>query len=147
MCPTICANERIIVDIAADKNGGPHHGDVIMLRTKFSDALFIKRVIAVGGDTVKQGTAGEILVNGNPLSPISICGRPETGGQSEGEEDIKFDAVKVPENSFFVVGDNLKNSLDSRTQEFGYVTSDQIRGTPLHLYWSPVFSRIGCKVR
>jgi len=108
MCPTICANERIIADIAAYKNGAPQRADVIMLSTKFSDALFIKRVIAVGGDTVKQGTAGEILVNGNPLPSISICGKPETGGQSEGEEDIKFDTVKVPEQSFFCGGRRLE---------------------------------------
>jgi hypothetical protein len=46
-----------------------------------------------------------------------------------------------------VVGDNLANSFDSRTPEFGPVRADMIRGKPLYLYWSPDLHRIGCTLR
>ena len=146
MCPTICENERVIADMAAYKKDAPGRGDLIMLQTKFGKSLFIKRVIATGGDTVTQGRQGEVLVNGNPLPPVSICSAPKMRGESEGTT-IEFCPVKVPSGSFFVVGDNLNNSLDSRIPDFGLVTLNQIQGKPLYLYWSPVLSRIGCKTR
>jgi signal peptidase I len=147
MCPTICEHERIIADMTAYKNRMPERGDLILLRQpSFGEVLLIKRVIATGGDTVRQGSQGEILVNGRPLAPLSICDKPRIGDQMRSEA-IDFESTTVPGGSFFVAGDNLNNSLDSRTREFGFVTGDQIRGKPLYLYWSPVFSRIGCKVR
>jgi len=145
MCPTICEGERIIADMDAYKRNPPRPGDLVMLNTKFDNSLYIKRVIAAGGDIVKQGKLGEILVNGHPLPPLTICSKPPTP-TSEGMT-INFDPVTVPAGSFFVVGDNLANSLDSRTLEFGFVSVDQMRGRPLYLYWSPVLSRIGCKLR
>jgi len=42
---------------------------------------------------------------------------------------------------------NLDNSFDSRILDFGPVTADMVRGKPLHLYWSPTRSRIGCSFR
>jgi len=55
--------------------------------------------------------------------------------------------TKVPEDSFFVIGDNLEHSLDSRFPEFGLVASNQLRGKALFLYWSSRESRIGCPIR
>jgi type IV secretory pathway protease TraF len=52
-----------------------------------------------------------------------------------------------PQGTFFVVGDNLANSFDSRIPEFGPVSADMIRGKPLFLYWSPNLRHIGCPLR
>jgi signal peptidase I len=145
MCPTICVGERIVADMEAYKNRTPQRGELVMLRTKFEQPLFIKRVIAIGGDTVKQGTAGEILVNGNPLPTVPTCGKPDME-RTAAEPTISFCPVSVPVGSLFVIGDNLDHSLDSRTPAFGLVTQDQIRGRPLYLYWSSQLSRIGCRV-
>jgi signal peptidase I len=148
MCPTICVGDRIIADMSAYQAKAPQRGDLIMLHTKFNASLFIKRVIASGGDTVKEGDSGEILVNGVALQPIAICGNSKIDRQRESSQfQIHFCPVTLPAGSFFVVGDNLDHSLDSRTPDFGLVTQDQIRGKPLYFYWSPDHSRIGCRVR
>ncbi|WSM83259.1 signal peptidase I [Actinacidiphila glaucinigra] len=67
----------------------------------------IKRVVAVGGDTVKCCDAqGRITVNGTPLNePYIHPGNPPS--------EIKF-TVTVPPNRLFVMGDHRSNSADSR---------------------------------
>ncbi len=145
MCPTICEGERIMADMEAFKVKSPQRGDIAMLDMKSGNGLWIKRVIAVGGDSIKRGSHGEILVNGNPLPQPSICGTPRMP-TSDGMV-MNFDPVTVPAGSFFVVGDNLSHSNDSRAPGFGYPSAGEIRGKPLYLYWSPIASRIGCKLR
>lgn len=146
MCPTICSGERIIADVGAYKSKSPQRGDLVLLAHKSSTALFIKRVIGIPGDIVEPGPAGNILVNGKlPIRP-DVCGSP-LQKKSDPADYSTFKSTRVPEGTFFVVGDNLDTSFDSRTPEFGPVVSDQLRGKPLFLYWSPGRSRIGCPTR
>ena len=146
MCPTICENERIVADMEAYKKNPPQPGDLTLLLPEIGGPLYIKRVIAIGGDRVTQHQSGGIEVNGKPLPPIprqcktKIIVEPDDGR-------IVFDPVTVPRDTYFVLGDNLNHSLDSRTPDFGFVTNEQIRGKPVYLYWSSDFSRIGCRVR
>jgi signal peptidase I len=122
---------------------------VILFSHKLGEqtSLLFKRVIGIGGDEVSGGD-GAILVNGN-ASPYAqarpVCGHPidppsELGGLPA------FAAVKVPSGYFFVIGDNLLNSYDSRYPEFGLVSSEELRGHPLYIYWSPGDSRFGCAI-
>ena len=76
MCPTICAGERIVADMEAYQAKGPQRGDVVLLRLPAEQALFIKRVIGVAGDTVEAGPNNEVLVDGKPLTLPRVCGSP-----------------------------------------------------------------------
>ncbi len=146
MCPTVCQGERLIADMDAFKTKAPQRGDVIILQYQSPEQTWTKRIIGVGGDTVEPGPKGTILVNGKTLRTPEICGKPIPQGNTE-EEPLSFASVRVPEGSFFVVGDNLDRSFDSRIPEFGFVTLDRVRGKALFLYWSRGRSRIGCPVR
>jgi len=85
-------------------------------------------------------------VNGQRFNPPAPCG---TTAWLKGDlaDYSMFQPTTVPEGSFFVVGDNLPDSFDSRIPEFGPVTKNMVRGKALFLYWSSGHSRIGCSLR
>jgi signal peptidase I len=149
MCPTICVNEQIIAGMDAFWTRTPQRGELIMFEHGNNRALFIKRVIAIPGDRVEPGTGGSVLVNGRGATRPDVCGRPMSptkplSANSGQLED--FAPSTIPQDSFFVVGDNTNASLDSRFSVFGLVKLSQIRGKPLLIYSSSGESRIGCKI-
>lgn len=78
----------------------------------------VKRVIAEGGDRV-QISDGKVWVNEELIEESYL----DPGMTTEGEID-----VIVPENTFFVMGDNRTVSLDSRYAEVGFISKDKIMG-------------------
>lgn len=146
MCPTLCLGERVVADIHAYKSNSPQRGDVILIKHASSDALFVKRVIGVAGDTVGPGSDGAVLVNGQSFSPPVACA-PIVWQKKDPADYSVFQTITVPDGSFFVVGDNLSNSFDSRIPDFGAVKQNMVRGQPLYIYWSSVNSRVGCYLR
>jgi len=145
MCPTICPGERIAADLGAYRSKSPERGDLILLQHKSSPALFIKRVIGLPGDIVGPGPNDTILVNGEPVIFPKTCGTPIPQKYDPGDYSM-FKSRTVPEGTFFVVGDSVGNSFDSRIPEFGPVVLGDVRGKPIFLYWSPSRSRIGCTI-
>ena len=147
MCPTICVGDRIVADSWAYHAKAPERGDIVMFEHPSSKALFVKRVMGLPGDFVVPGPKGAVLVNGQAFHPPEItCGHFIGVTVSSGDSSPMFKPTKVPEGTFFVVGDNLNGSLDSRFPEFGRVTLEMLRGRPLYFYWSPVRSRIACEI-
>lgn len=82
----------------------PKVGDIIVFER--DGILMVKRVAAVGGDEVD-------LTKLTYMDTIAIPIRKET-------------ILKVPEGSFFVLGDNSKNSVDSRYWDNPYVKAEDI---------------------
>jgi len=143
MCPAVCEDERIITGMDAFSARAPQRGEVIFFDQKEGTSKFIKRVIAVAGDTVARGPSNTILVNNKPLVLPPPCGENNAYARLA-DEGPPFETVKVPDGSLFVIGDNLDNSYDSRF--FGVVSLDKVRGKALLIYYSPNKSRIGCRV-
>ena len=146
MCPAVCVDERIIGGMDAFDRQPPRRGDVILFYFQPRNVTYIKRAIAIEGDSVAPGPEDSILVNGKPVQLPGACGMPAWKGGSP-SESIAFKAVTVPNGSYFVIGDNLNNSYDSRIEGFGFIKREQVRGKALFIYWSPGRSRFGCAVR
>jgi signal peptidase I len=146
MCPTICVGDRVVADMQAFCAHLPTRGDLVLLQHASSEPLFVKRVVGLPGDTVAPGPDNSVLVNGQAFHPAFPCASPNWK-IAAAADDSEFEATKIPEGNYFVVGDNAGDSFDSRLPEFGPVTADMIRGQPLFLYWSPTHSRVGCKLR
>jgi signal peptidase I len=146
MCPAICLNERIIAGMDAFNGRPPERGEVILFVHPPGGQRFLKRVVAVGGDTVAPGPEDTILVNGKPAAWPVVCGDPVRDDTPSGEQ-VEFKALTVPKGSYFVVGDNVNHSLDSRYPGYGLVQRDMVEGKALFIYWSSGTSRIGCSIR
>ncbi|WP_030168249.1 signal peptidase I [Streptomyces sp. NRRL S-813] len=105
MTPTIDMGDRVL----AQRVDGDEirRGDVVVFYDKswVSNAPVVKRVVAVGGDTVACCTQGKLTVNGKPIDEPYL-----KGGVAE---DKNIPTVKVPEGRLFLLGDERQGSLDS----------------------------------
>ena len=146
MCPTICVGDRIVVDTNAYRSLDPQRGDVIAMKHPSSEGAFLKRIIGLPGDMVAPGPNATVLVNGQTFAPPLPCAMP-SWPKVESFDYSEFQLSKVPEGTYFVIGDNVGDSFDSRVVQFGPVTRQMILGKPLYFYWSPAHSRIGCAIR
>jgi len=110
----------------------PKRGDVIVfIYPEDPKKNFIKRLIGLSGDTVeiKNGT---IYINSTPLVDALFNQRYYYNRGDFGRESQK---VLVPENSYFVLGDNSASSQDSRY--WGFVPKKNLIGKALLIYWPP----------
>ncbi len=103
--------------------GDPQRGDIIVFDsgtyTEDGQAKnLIKRIIGLPGDTVEI-MDGEVYLNGEMLTEDYIK-EPGLSGEME--------AVTVPEGQLFVMGDNRRVSLDSRSGSVGTISQDSIIG-------------------
>jgi signal peptidase I len=115
---TLKNGDKVVI---CNLNYKPKQGDIIVLSTKAVDTPIIKRVIAVGGQTVNINyNTGKVYVNGKEYdAPIKE--------KMEQRGDVTL-PVKVPKDSVFVMGDNRNNSFDSRYAQIGMVKVKYILG-------------------
>ncbi len=128
--PATCYTSKTLVPFSE-----PEQGDVIVFRyPEDEDKDFIKRVIGLPGDTVEIRKK-TVYVNGQVLDDKEFTQRIDPG-IIEGAINPRdtFGPITVPEGSYFVMGDNRDQSLDSRF--WGYVSREKIRGKAFRVYWS-----------
>ena len=102
-------------------------GDVVGFY--YNNRILLKRVIGSPGDVVDLDTEGNLYVNSVMLEERYIVEK-DYGDYT----DIRF-PYHVPEKRFFVVGDNRKESIDSRSSAVGTVTSEQVVGKVVFRIW------------
>src|SRR5271168_651066 len=90
----------------------------------------IKRVIGLPGETLDI-RAGAVWINGKQLAENYTTGPTELA--PVGYSDLKFPYV-IPDNCYFVMGDNRGNSMDSRF--WGCMPRKNLIGTPVMIYMS-----------
>lgn len=124
---TIMCGNRLFGNRLAYRFEKPKRGDVIIF--KFPDdetgkTNYIKRVIGLPGETVNI-VDGTVYVDGKQIKEDYLKEEPQGS----------FGPFEVPENSYFVMGDNRNNSNDARFWENTYVTEDKIIAKAVIKYW------------
>ena len=115
----------------------PKRGDVVVfIYTEDPTKDFIKRLIALGDETVEI-REGKIYINGRLAEDPVIKDIYYYNRGKYGEANQK---IKVPPDSYFVLGDNSSSSKDSRY--WGFVPKDSIIGQAQLIYWPPNRIRI-----
>ena len=130
-----------------------HRGDIVVFHYPVNPAQhFVKRVVGVPGDRVRL-IKGRVYVNGTPLTEpyvrrssfvpdvyrddfpqlMDVPGETANWAQQMRQWTENKQLI-IPEDSYFVLGDNRDESLDSRY--WGFVPRENIVGRPLLIYWS-----------
>jgi len=128
MRPTLMEGDRILVSKFLYRFREPRRGEVIVFR--FPDnprRPFIKRLVAVSGDTVEI-RQGQVWVNGQPATLQQTYYYYNQGqfGQEHG-------VTRVPEGTYYVLGDNSSSSHDSRF--WGFVPKRLLIGKAICIFW------------
>ena len=152
MEPTILIGDRILVDKFTIRNGyipglpllpiyRVQRQDIIVCKAPLQpDILLVKRIIGLPGETLEIRDK-TVYIDGKALEePYKMHSDPNI--YSKGSPDSlqgniqrdNFPAVTIPKDSYFVMGDNRDDSLDSRYWRF--LPKQYIVGRPLFIFWS-----------
>lgn len=138
MEPNFVSNQKLIVNEILYDFRKPERGEVIVFHVPDEGRDFIKRVIAVAGDTVKV-EGDKVFVNGEQINETYIqeaIDQAHAEGGLYNNTDFPNSFVTeevVPEGHVFVMGDNRSNSTDSRM--IGYVPLGDIIGRADLVFW------------
>lgn len=124
---TILTGDRIFGSRLTYTFGDPERGDIVIFKYPDNEKeLFIKRVIGLPGDKVEIRD-GLVYLNDSDV-PLTEDYLPET---PTGD----FGPYYVPEDSYFMLGDNRNYSKDSRLWENTYVTRDEVLAKAVFRYY------------
>ncbi|MEZ3485114.1 MAG: signal peptidase I [Lachnospiraceae bacterium] len=128
---TIHPGDRVIGSRLAYLGADPQREDIIIFHFPDDESqIFIKRIIGLPGEEI-QIVDGQVFIDGaqTPLTETYLKEVPQGS----------FGPYEVPEESYFVMGDNRNNSHDSRFWENHFVSRDEIMAKA----WFQYFPRIG----
>jgi len=122
MEPTLRQGEILLVI----KRTSVHSGDVAAFY--YNNKVLLKRVVAEAGDEVAVQEDGTVTVDGEALD------EPYLAEKSLGSCDVTF-PEQVPDGRVFVLGDNRKSSIDSRSSAIGCISQKSMIGKVILRIW------------
>jgi signal peptidase I len=102
----------------------PNRGDIVVFVPPVNpETDFIKRIIAEPGEVIEI-RRGRVFIDGRLLEEPYIR-----------RDNDSYPACRVPQDHYFVMGDNRQHSSDSRERNFGPIHIDRIVGLTSVIYW------------
>lgn len=127
---TLLDGQHLFVE-KISKYSGLDRGDIVIVRYPNSgNKAYVKRIVALGGDSVKVMDGG-LYINGQKQNePYIKESYMEYYGEGYGGDGVEY---TVPEGYYYVMGDNRNNSSDSR--KVGPISKDEIIGHAMFIIW------------
>ncbi len=152
----IIVNELLYQKVLGASIGEPQTGDVVVFTPPGGDgSYYIKRIIGTPGDTLKiENGSAFMKVDGKfiELDESAYLSESNLNNTPSNNPGVEY---TVPEDSYFVMGDNRNRSTDSRScfsqnsdgpcdgsNENAYITRGSIRGKASIVFWPPVSLRL-----
>ncbi|MEM7534522.1 MAG: signal peptidase I [Chloroflexota bacterium] len=149
MEPTLLQNQRLVVDKLSYRFQQPLRGDIIVIRLPGMNEMLVKRVIGLPGEVVEIQD-GSVYIDGQVLDEAQLFDvmtlptdgensdqttkvDPELYGTGMGGILENLPPLTIETEHYFVMGDNRRNSNDSRT--FGAVSREHVLGRVWFRYW------------
>jgi signal peptidase I len=123
MVPTFLVGDRLFVNKFIYRFKTPQRGDIVVFRSVVDDKDYVKRCVGLPGETLEV-RRGDIYVNGKLviLPGVNV------------QRDYDYmDPVKIPADSYFMMGDNRGSSSDSRY--WGFVPDSHLLGKAWFTFW------------
>ena len=121
MLPTLHESNHYLLNRWVLRSRGPQHREIVVLRDPGDHGFSVKRVIAVGGESV-HFKDGKVFVNGRQLIEPYLADGTRTFTYKRAKEEI----IMCGKDQYFVLGDNRTVSIDSR--DYGPVPRQNILG-------------------
>jgi len=133
MFPNFVDGEYVLTNLIVLRYSNPQLGDVVVFQAPIDpEKDFIKRVIGAPGDTIMLNN-GDVYLNGKKLDESRyLKNEIKTYGGSFLKDN---QTIIVPDQQYFVMGDNRAYSSDSR--EWGFVKRSVVIGESFFVYWPP----------
>ncbi|OJG19459.1 signal peptidase I [Enterococcus canis] len=125
MAPTLVTQERVV---GLRQQKVKRFDIVIFDAPDEKGKQYVKRVIGLPGETVHY-QEGQLMIDGQKVV------EPYLASTSMEEAGASIDHYQVPEDAYFVMGDNREVSKDSRM--FGAISRESIIGQVSYIYWPP----------
>ena len=127
---TIMSHDKAYAFRLAYLFGAPKRGDIVVFPFPDDESEDrIKRIIGLPGESI-EGRDGTVYINGEPLEEPYI---KEPWGDAENGAGT-FGPYLIPQDSYFMMGDNRVESLDARAWKNKFVSKDKMIGKLIFKY-------------
>ena len=128
MTPTLNNGDITILDKISYKFNNIKRNDIVSIYNEDSKYI-VKRIIGLPGESVEYKN-NKLYINGEEIKELYL--------ENQITEDFKLNEIgyeKIPEDMYFVLGDNRKDSLDSRDSSVGLINKSDILGKVRFRIW------------
>ena len=128
MTPTLNNGDITILDKISYKFNNIKRNDIVSIYNEDSKYI-VKRIVGLPGESIEYKN-NKLYINGEEIKELYL--------KNQITEDFKLNEIgyeKIPEDMYFVLGDNRKDSLDSRDYNVGLINKKDILGKVRFRIW------------